>query len=140
MCVSQIWGGRTSDRHITEHCGFLNLVEPGDNIMADRGFNIEDLLADRGATLNIPPFRQEGASQLTSAQVEETSRIATLPIHVERCIGYSKNYERLNGTLPLVLAPMANDIIKVCFMLCNFNGPRVGIRLIFFFVPALTIT
>ena len=94
--------------------------------MADRGFNIEDLLVDRGATLNIPPFRNEGSTQLTSPQVEETRRIATLRIHVERCIGYAKNYKILDGVMPLSLAMVVNDIIKVCFFLQNFHSPRVS--------------
>ena len=123
--VSDIWGGRVSDRYITEHCGFLDLVEAGDNIMADRGFNVEDLLVDRGAKLNIPPFRDEGSVQLTPAQIEKTRRIATLRIHVERCIGYGKNYRILDGVMPLSLSPVVNDIIKVCFLLGNFHSPRV---------------
>ena len=34
--VSQAWGGRTPDKYITENCGFLNEVLPGDQVMADR--------------------------------------------------------------------------------------------------------
>lgn len=51
-----MWGGNTSDRFITEHSGFLDQISPGDEIMADRGFNIRDLLTERRATLVIPPF------------------------------------------------------------------------------------
>ena len=123
--VSDTWGGCVSDHHITKHSGFLDLVEPGDNIMVDRGFEIAELLADPGATLNIPPFRKEGAAQLTSAQVEETRRIATLRILVERCVGYAKNYQILNCIIPLTLAPVVNDIIKVCFSLGHFHIPMV---------------
>ena len=61
--VSNLWGGRATDRAITENCGILDLIEPGDDVMADRGFGIEDLLAAKKATLNIPPFRQEASYQ-----------------------------------------------------------------------------
>lgn len=36
--ISNLWGGKTSDRNITMHSGFLDNVSPGHEIMADRGF------------------------------------------------------------------------------------------------------
>ena len=44
---------------MTNDCGILNFLEPGDEIMADRSFGIEDdLLEDDlvGVSLNLPPF------------------------------------------------------------------------------------
>ena len=38
--ISNGWGGRASDKHITENCGLLNKIIPGDTILADRGFDI----------------------------------------------------------------------------------------------------
>jgi hypothetical protein len=46
----------TSDKYITKECGFLDKIKPGDEVMADRGFVIRDLLLTRKATLKIPPF------------------------------------------------------------------------------------
>ena len=37
--ISKGWGGHTSDKHITEHSGFLKHLQNGDVILADRGFN-----------------------------------------------------------------------------------------------------
>lgn len=53
--VSKLYGGNASDRFITKDCGVLDLVESGDAIMADRGFNIRDLCLPRKVELIIPP-------------------------------------------------------------------------------------
>ena len=42
--VSRLWGGRASDRHITQYDNFLPLLQPDTTVMADKGFTIEDLL------------------------------------------------------------------------------------------------
>ena len=52
--MSDMWRERASDREITEKSGLLQLLEKGDNVMADHGFNIQDLLAPFGVSLNIP--------------------------------------------------------------------------------------
>ena len=51
--ISKGWGGCTSDKHITEHSGFLKHLRHGDVILADRGFNIEELLGSVGASQTL---------------------------------------------------------------------------------------
>ena len=48
--------GGISDKEITKQSGILTLLERRDNVMADRGFVINDLLEPLGGTVNIPPF------------------------------------------------------------------------------------
>ena len=116
--VSKLWSGKVSDKEITLKSGVLALLEEGDTVMADRGFDIEDILPS-GVSLNIPPFKGT-RSQLTSKEVEKTACIASVRIHVERAIGRIKNYHILDGVLSLSLHPLADQIFTVCSLLTNF--------------------
>ena len=60
-----------SDKAITSKCGIIDLLESGDNVMADRGFEMQELLEPKGVTLNIPPFLGK-RKHLTSREVTET--------------------------------------------------------------------
>ena len=40
--ISDDWGGRVSDKHLTETCGLPNNLIPGDTVLADCGFDISD--------------------------------------------------------------------------------------------------
>ena len=97
--LSQLWGGNASDKHIVRESGLLNLLEAGDSIMADKGFNIDDLLKPLGVTLNTPPKRDSN-HQLTRKEVEQTRRIAAVQIHAERKMEQIKNFRILQGTIP----------------------------------------
>ena len=114
--VSRLWSGRVSDKELTKKSGILNLFDFGDNVMADRGFDIADILPE-GVALNIPPFKGL-RDQLTAEESEETARIAAVRIHVERAIGRVKCYRILNGVIPLSLSPLINQIFTVC---CYIN-------------------
>ena len=54
--ISKGWGGRVSDVHLTENCGLLQKLSPGDMILADRGFTIQDSAGMYCAEVRIPPF------------------------------------------------------------------------------------
>ena len=43
--VSRCNGGRASNQYIFRNCGFYNFLEPYDQLMADCGFKIKDVLA-----------------------------------------------------------------------------------------------
>ncbi|XP_065067591.1 uncharacterized protein LOC135693131 [Rhopilema esculentum] len=89
--VSSLYTGSISDKEITRCSGILELLEPGDAVMADKGFDVEDLLKEKGVVLNIPPFLQK-QTQFKPVDVQETKTIAKLRIHVERAIRRIKEY------------------------------------------------
>jgi hypothetical protein len=56
MFISKGFGGRSSDKAIVEESGILNYLLSGDEIMANRGFTIDDLLFPLKVKLSIPAF------------------------------------------------------------------------------------
>lgn len=122
--VSDAWPGKTSDCQLTEECGLLELLEPNDSVMADKGFTIADLLEKRQCFLNIPPFRGT-SGQFSTDEVFKTQEIAQLRIHVERSIGRVKNYHILEGTIPLTMVHFITKIFQVCCWLTNLDYPLV---------------
>ena len=97
--VSEPWGGRVSDKFLTEHCGILDKLLPGDVVLADRGFDIADSVGMMQATLHIPAFTK-GKRKLSTMEGQETRTIANVRIHVERVIGnVRQKYSILQSTL-----------------------------------------
>ena len=62
--ISTAWGGRASDKTIVEASGILKKLLPGDVVIADRGFNVEDSVGLYAASLKIPAFTR-GKLQLS---------------------------------------------------------------------------
>ena len=134
--VSEAWGGRVSDKFVTENCGFLDKLLPGDMVMADRGFTVSESIGLKQARLVIPAFTK-GKSQLDPVDVEQTRGIANVRIHVERVIGLlRRKFTILEGTLPTDYlisnhensdrhTPLVDHMIRVCAALVNFCPPIV---------------
>ena len=125
--VSNTWGGRTSDKYLTEHCGFLSKLNPGDLVLADRGFLINESVQLQRADISIPAFTK-GKTQLDPRDIENTRCIANVRIHVERVIGsLRQKYTILNSTLPILFLitsennpiPIIDKIVRVCSALIN---------------------
>ena len=123
--ISQLYTGSISDREIVIRSGFLSQkFENGDTVMADKGFQIADILP-LGVKLNIPPFL--GANtQMSAEDVVRTQQIAGLRIHVERAINKIKNFLIWKGEIPLSLFSVVNQMWSVCAFLCNTQDPLIS--------------
>ncbi|XP_071118519.1 uncharacterized protein [Haliotis cracherodii] len=122
--VSRAFGGRVSDKVITQRSGFLQLLEHGDLVLADRGFLIAGDLSARGAQLAIPAFTK-GKAQLSPKEIETGRRLSRVRIHVERAIERLKNYKILSTTMKINMVPHADSIITICSAITNLLPPLV---------------
>lgn len=129
-----MWGGRVSDVELVRKSGFIspNYHHPGDQILADRGFTLQDDFASVcSAELIIPAFTK-GKSQLSAEDVETSRQMSSICIHTERVIGLMKNrYTILQGTMSINLIKSIRDeaadnsqaridkIVRLCIALTN---------------------
>ena len=104
--------------------GILDLLEPNNSVMADKGFNIDDLLCSKGVKLNLPPYLLNRA-QFSPEEVKETKTIAKVRIHVERAIRRIKEYYLFDNEIPLSLLGTVNQMWTVACLLVNFQGPLI---------------
>ena len=101
--LSDCYGRRASDQFICKDSGFYELLDPYDEIMVDRGFQIREELLLRFCTLTVPPGARL-KSQMTSRECTKTKRVANLRIHVERAI---------------TMLHHCDAILRTCAALCN---------------------
>jgi hypothetical protein len=118
--VSNLFSGSVSDVELTKVCGLLELLEPGDSVMADKGFTIAKLLEERECNLIIPHFLKSHG-QFSSAEVAENDDITAIRVHVERAIRRVKENRIFQGIVPLSMLGSINQIWTVCCLLTNFR-------------------
>ena len=133
--MSNGWGGSATGTCIVRNSGFISSKFhcPGDQILADRGFPLQDDFASScSAEFIIPAFTKE-KKQLSAKEVETTRKIASIRIHTERVIGLVKNRNYiLDGHIPITLVksmsnelykqtPTIDKLVTVCVCLCNLS-------------------
>ncbi|KAK9882585.1 hypothetical protein WA026_022211 [Henosepilachna vigintioctopunctata] len=85
--ISEAYGGSISDRQLFEKCGIINLLQKGDIILCDCGFNIQDLVSHMDVTVNMPQFLKKVCNQFEPHQLRKSKKLSSELINVERVIG-----------------------------------------------------
>ena len=102
---------------------FIASLKANEELMADRGFDIGDLMKEKGVKVTIPDFKGTGRSQLKEKEGKRSEKIAEARIHVERAIQRIKTFQILSKQIPLTMAHLVEQIFVVCSYLVNFQAP-----------------
>ena len=115
-----VYPGSITDNELTEQSHILELVEKEDEVVADRGFSIQDLCISKGVYLNHPS--QKSSHQFPQADVAGNFDKASTRIHVERFIGCVLNWSIFNSAWPLQRMDLLSSTWK---MLCRVVNPTM---------------
>ena len=75
MLLSDCYGGRATDQYICASSNLYSHLVPGDDVMADWGFQIEEDLLHYHCTLNVPPgarAKSQNAKRPKQLQIYES--------------------------------------------------------------------
>lgn len=111
--VSNCSGSRASDKCITINSGFLDLIEPHDSVLADKGFiSLIEELTLHHANLLVPPGRH-GIAHMTASDVQKTKEIANRRIYVEQAVRRFKFFRLMKFEVPVTVCQHLHDILKI---------------------------
>ena len=126
LYVSNCWGGRASDKKITMESGLLDKLNAGQDVMADRGFDISVHLETVGMELHIPSFLGTKRMQLRAEEVMATRWIAEVRVQIEQAIERIKEFQLLQGDVDISLLHVIEQIFQTCTFLVKFQRPIVN--------------
>ena len=119
--ISNLYPGSISDKEIVQQSGLLRHFVPGDLILADKGFLIQDIVPT-GVSVNIPPFLEHG--KLTESEAKLTKSIARCRIHVERANARLKDFKILSF-VPPYLRSHIDKVFQLCAAIVNLQFPLI---------------
>lgn len=119
------FGGRASDRVVTKATGVYELCYPGDALMVDKGFNIDEDCTANLINLIRPPFQRN--KKYSRSESVQCAKIARARVHVERVIQRVREYGLMCGKIPWTVVPYINELVLIVSGLVNLSNPIMGI-------------
>ena len=99
-----------------ERSNIVQLCEPGNSVMADKGFNVQDLFARMDVTVNIPTFFKK-RNIISGKIILRDRKVSSKHVHIERIIGLGRTYKILTNSLKSTEIKLSSHITYCCFML-----------------------
>ena len=89
--IISLFKGSISSKELVRQSGLLPLLQPRDQIMADKGFVIQDLLTPLGCSVVMPSFLSS-KQQFSKGELQNSKKIHNLQVRVERAIRRVKEF------------------------------------------------
>lgn len=119
---SSAYTGKASDKFIFNSENLIDRFEAHmDEIMVDKGFNIDNEVTTKGIKLHIPPRLK--SNQLTPEEAGLNESIAKARVHVERIMQRLKIFSVLQHTIDNSILGHIDDIIAIVCGLVNLSNP-----------------
>lgn len=100
----------------------MDLLEAGDQILADGGFRLLEKFLDRDCQL-ITPSLTEDRVQLSGQEVTTSRRISSSRIIIERAVGHAKKWRIMTDTVQTAVVDVYDEVITVVAGLANLSAP-----------------
>nr|XP_054921356.1 uncharacterized protein LOC129382037 [Dermacentor andersoni] len=121
--VSDTFSGRASDKACVNVSGVLDQLQPfEDDLMVDKGFNIDDRCTELGVGVIQPPFLRK-QTQFSQEGAMKTVQIARARVHVERAIQRMKLFRISKGPLPWEMLAVADEVFIIIAGMVNLSAP-----------------
>lgn len=126
--ISRGCSGCSSDEEITESCGLLDKLLPGDVVLAGRGFNMEESVGMMCA--EVRRSSPDGRCELHVKTAEETRQLTHLRAHVKRFSGAVCSTSKiLSSNVPIRMVELGegesvtflDKVVTVCCALMNLR-------------------
>lgn len=120
-----------TDFAITESCKVLELIEVGDYVLADRGFNIQSLLTKLEAGVlvghtHLIGEKGEMLGKCTTDQLLQMARISNVRIHVERAMMLIKRMGFLSRVIRHTDKHVISAVMGLSAKLTNYGMPLLN--------------
>lgn len=119
------FGGRASDKVVTKHTKVYEKCDPGDALMVDKGFAIDDECKEYMVNLIRPPFQRN--KKYSKSESVQCAKIARARVHVERVIQRVREFELLRGKITWNVCPYLDSLVIIASGLVNLSNPIMAL-------------
>lgn len=124
ILCSDAMEGSMSDKVATLKTNMMEMLQGGDAVMVDKGFELQNELEALGCKILRPPVKKRDRP-FNKEEDKLTRAIAAARIYVEHAMAEIKDNSLLCGDIPLTLSPIISKLVFIAAHMRNFSPSRI---------------